>query len=56
MRREADKSYRIRIRSGEENLVELIDDLARQVVRKHMDDFQADNRQVKKITAAGRAA
>jgi hypothetical protein len=45
------KRYRIHIRAGQGNLNELIDELARQVVRKHTDAFQINHDRVKKIPA-----
>lgn len=55
MSRDLNKSYRIHIQSGQGNINELIDDLARQVVHKNVDEFQANNNRVKKILALGRA-
>ncbi|CAG7647850.1 hypothetical protein ACFQI7_37335 [Paenibacillus allorhizosphaerae] len=56
MRKKSDTSFRIRIQSGRRPLAELIDELARQAVRKHMDACRASGHRVKKMTAAGRAA
>lgn len=55
MPRDLNKSFRIHIQSGQGNINELIDDLARQVVHKNVDEFQANNNRVKKIAASGRA-
>ncbi|WP_186438442.1 hypothetical protein [Cohnella terricola] len=55
MSRDLNKSFRIHIQAGQGNLPELIDDLARQVVKKNVDEFQANNYRVKKIAALGRA-
>ncbi|QCT01919.1 hypothetical protein E6C60_1201 [Paenibacillus algicola] len=55
MSRVLNKAYRIHLQSGQGNLNEMIDELARQVVRKNIDEFQANNYRAKKITALGRA-
>jgi hypothetical protein len=53
--RDFNKAYRIHLQAGQSNLNELIDELARQVVHKNLDEFQANNYRVKKISALGRA-
>ncbi|MNO23407.1 hypothetical protein D3C76_132090 [compost metagenome] len=53
--RDLNKAYRIHIQAGKSNLNELVDELARQVVHKNIDEFQSNNYRVKKISALGRA-
>lgn len=55
MSRDLNKAYRIHIQAGQGNLNEMIDELAKQVVHKNIDEFQANNYRVKKISALGRA-
>ncbi|MNE50306.1 hypothetical protein D3C80_1448710 [compost metagenome] len=55
MSRDLNKAYRIHIQAGKSNLNELVDELARQVVHKNIDEFQSNNYRVKKISALGRA-
>ncbi|MED1874852.1 hypothetical protein [Brevibacillus borstelensis] len=49
------KPYTINIHLGQGNLHEIVDDLARQVVHKNVDDFNSSNPRIKKTSVMGRA-
>lgn len=49
------KPYTINIHLGQGNLNEIVDDLARQVVHKNVDDFNSSNPRIKKTSVMGRA-
>ncbi|WP_017756022.1 hypothetical protein [Calidifontibacillus oryziterrae] len=50
------KSYTINFHSGNQNIHDIIGDLARKVINKDVDDFNLNgNTRVKKISAYGRA-
>ena len=49
------RAYTINIHSGKEVLHDIIDDLALQVIRKNVDDFNSGNPRIKKIHPFGRA-